>query len=287
MCSSPLIRLKEDCSAIMISARGVMIKKATITALIMVGCLTASSAFSWGPLGHRAICDVAWRAGDTVTKAKLAASAKRMGYKTFATACLWADHVRNKKRYDYLKPLHYMNVSRKLVRISRNSCRDAHLKKPRCVLSAINYYENRWRDKTLSQRQRDEALLLMSHFVGDIHQPLHVSFRDDRGGTLRRVIFEGKVISLHRLWDSNLLRCKGDTSWRKLGQNLHHQLRGQKALELSPLIWAQESYEITQRLYQNIKRPLAKSYCSEFNGIAVERLAMAGLRLSAMLSKPR
>ncbi len=255
--------------------------------LVLLSCFVANSAWSWGPLGHRAICDMAWRAGDAVTKDRLSASAKRMGYKTFATACLWPDHIRSKKKYDHLKPLHYMNVSRGLSEIPNNPCRDAHLKKPRCVLSAITYYEKRWRDKSLSLRQRDEALLLMSHFIGDIHQPLHVSFSDDRGGTLKRVIFNGKVISLHRLWDSNILRCKDNITWRKLGQNLYRQLRGQEVTQRSPLAWAQESYEATQKIYQNIQRPLPESYCSEFNKIAVDRLGIAGLRLSAVLSGPR
>jgi len=264
-----------------------MIKKAAMSAIILVGCLTANSVWAWGSLGHRAICDVAWQASDAAIKDRLSASVKRMGYKTFATACLWADHIRDQKPYDYVKPLHYMNVSRKLVKIPKDPCRDANLRRPRCVLSAIAYYQNRWQDKTLSQRERDEALLLLSHFIGDIHQPLHVSFRDDRGGTQKRVIFNGKVISLHRLWDSNLLRCKGNVSWRKLGQSLYRQPRDQKALETSPLVWAQESYEITQIIYQNIKRPLPASYCSEFNHIAVGRLAVAGLRLSAILSTTR
>lgn len=264
-----------------------MIKKATISATILVGCLVANPVWSWGSLGHRAICDVAWQASDAAIKDRLSASAKRMGYKTFATACLWPDHIRDQKRYDYLKPLHYMNVSRKRAAIPKDPCRDADLKRPRCVLSAIDYYKSRWRDSALSQRQRDEALLLVSHFIGDIHQPLHVSFRDDRGGTQKRVIFNGKVISLHRLWDSNLLRCKGNISWRRLGQSLYRQPRDQKALELSPLVWAQESYDITQVIYQNIKRPLPASYCSEFNHVAVERLAVAGLRLSATLSQSR
>jgi hypothetical protein len=33
-----------------------------------------------------------------------------------------------------------------------------------------------------SQAQKLASLKFLGHWVGDIHQPLHVSFEDDRGG---------------------------------------------------------------------------------------------------------
>lgn len=51
--------------------------------------------------------------------------------------------------------------------------------------------------KVLSSRDTADidrliALKSLGHWVGDIHQPLHVSFEDDRGGNNIRVSGAGK-----------------------------------------------------------------------------------------------
>ena len=37
-------------------------------------------------------------------------------------------------------------------------------------------------DHYLTFRERSEALWFIGHFVGDIHQPMHVGYPEDRGG---------------------------------------------------------------------------------------------------------
>ena len=49
------------------------------------------------------------------------------------------------------------------------------------------------------------ALKFLGHFVGDVHQPMHVSFQDDRGGN--SVDTTGVCGSnLHSAWDTCLLK---------------------------------------------------------------------------------
>ena len=141
--------------------------------LVIVGSLImASSAYSWGSLGHQVVCDIAWRSSAPAVQRQLASAAKRMGYKTFAESCTWADKIKSQSRYDYLKPLHYMNVERHDSHVRSAAC--INRQPPQCVISAIEYYFDEVNDTILSQKERDEALLLLSHFVADIHQPLHV-----------------------------------------------------------------------------------------------------------------
>jgi len=49
-----------------------------------------------------------------------------------------------------------------------------------------------------------EALKFLIHFVGDMHQPLHLCGRD-RGGNSDKVTFDGRVTNLHAVWDKNLI----------------------------------------------------------------------------------
>jgi len=47
--------------------------------------------------------------------------------------------------------------------------------------------------------------------VGDLHQPLHVGFLDDVGGTKTKVTFQVKVQTLHELWDGGMLDTESET----------------------------------------------------------------------------
>src|SRR5262245_39755523 len=69
----------------------------------------------------------------------------------------------------------------------------------KCVVTAIL---KDMRDLAFATDDKEQLLLLKSlgHWVGDIHQPLHVSFEDDRGGN--KVEVDGPCgRNLHGVWD--------------------------------------------------------------------------------------
>jgi hypothetical protein len=47
--------------------------------------------------------------------------------------------------------------------------------------------------------------------VGDIHQPLHAGFAEDRGGNSVDVRFNGRKEHLHLLWDTGLVELEDGT----------------------------------------------------------------------------
>lgn len=50
------------------------------------------------------------------------------------------------------------------------------------------------------------ALKFLVHFVGDISQPLHVSFKADEGGNLEHGHFCRRRASLHEIWDDEIIK---------------------------------------------------------------------------------
>jgi hypothetical protein len=64
------------------------------------------------------------------------------------------------------------------------------------------------KNKGVPERERVMALVLLIHFVGDLHQPLHnADHAGDGGGNGVNAdygIARGKRISLHRIWDNYL-----------------------------------------------------------------------------------
>ncbi|KAF9027594.1 phospholipase C/P1 nuclease [Hymenopellis radicata] len=79
----------------------------------------------------------------------------------------------------------------------------------------------------------NEALKFLVHFLGDLHQPLHLTGRD-RGGNGDKVLFGGRSTNLHSLWDSLLI----SKSLRTIPQNY-----------TKPLPSAAIEYNLRQTIY--------------------------------------
>jgi hypothetical protein len=61
------------------------------------------------------------------------------------------------------------------------------------------------------RNEKRTALRFVAHLVGDIHQPLHAGFAEDRGGNSVVVRFDGRKENLHSLWDTALVELEQGT----------------------------------------------------------------------------
>ena len=73
--------------------------------------------------------------------------------------------------------------------------------------------------------QRIKALKFIVHFLGDAHQPMHVSRVEDREGN-DQVRFNGLKTNLHSVWDSKLID-KQDLSYEQLAKEYDTATPGQ------------------------------------------------------------
>ena len=80
-----------------------------------------------------------------------------------------------------------------------------------CVDGAILNYTSqlqtgRYLGRALSAPLMNEALKFLIHYIGDSHQPLHVGFASDAGGNaLSGKFFAASSVTLHAVWDTNIL----------------------------------------------------------------------------------
>ena len=90
------------------------------------------------------------------------------------------------------------------------------------------------------------ALKFLGHFMGDIHQPLHVSFQDDRGGN--SVDTTGVCGSnLHSAWDTCLLKKAVGTNPLAAAFALEAEITDADRaawVAAGPMDWANESFAI-------------------------------------------
>ncbi|GAB2189296.1 S1/P1 nuclease [Sessilibacter sp. MAH1] len=253
--------------------------------------LHSHSVLAWGASGHAIVCEIAWQNLDSTTQEWIKPLYKEKGFETFAQSCNWADQIRSDHQYDYLGPMHYVNVPKDAKKFSEDNqiCGQKS-----CVTRAI--HDN---IKALNTQSGDQAqaLLLLGHFVGDIHQPLHVSYSEDWGGNKIQVMVAEHIHSdhlvesnLHAVWDTWLVEQNGFKKWKKSAKRLNQSINTDEKRDwrksLSPEQWASESYDQVLVIYKDVKNlpPLRKDYAQKNKAIIQERLQQAGIRLAEILN---
>jgi hypothetical protein len=200
---------------------------------------------------------------------------------------------------------HFLNVDRSVKQIPEEACGGD------CVLTGIAKHSHDLQTSTNDQ-DRAEALIFLGHSLGDVHQPLHVSYANDEGGNQIKPVtggfyplpkFNGKEsdLNLHAVWDGSIIRkAIAGPGWSAFAGDLHGKITpAQKTAWLAssePLAWAQESYDITT--LPNVQyckkktagcqpfgtgRVLKKDYQKKFEKDVDLRLEQGGTRLAALI----
>lgn len=157
----------------------------------------APQAFGWGKEGHRLIAHLAMQHLNGKAKAGVAQLLSQG--ETLDSIASWADEVRNQRRET--STWHYINIPLATPPGDwKPFCPETG-----CVISVIPEFIAKVKDTNLTTAQRGEALKFLVHFVGDMHQPLHVGDNGDRGGNDVQVVYLNRPTNLHSLWDTPIL----------------------------------------------------------------------------------
>jgi hypothetical protein len=240
------------------------------------------AAQAWGPEGHRAAA--------AVTAERLCLAATRevervLGEMSLAEASNWPDRIRGEARWAHTRDWHYINIADDAPFSALVEGEPGHGR----LMSAIRENLAVLADAQADDRRRREALGFVLHLVGDLHQPLHVGRSEDRGGNTITVHFDGREISLHRLWDGGLLRSAGlraDDYARSLAPLVELGAAGWEAGTLED--WAEESRRLRPWVYDFDARrrvpQISKRYAETGRQLTSLRLAQAGVRTAWLLN---
>jgi hypothetical protein len=112
------------------------------------------------------------------------------------------------------------------------------------VTEAIKKYAGQLGDPRLSKRKQWEAFAWLCHLVGDLHQPLHAGYRDDRGGNYVEVSYLGEAINLHQFWDRAVIReyLGPDGNWQKPPLSGNSLLTGKPWNPVETNAWTDQSH---------------------------------------------
>ena len=261
------------------------VSRRLLAAVALLGI--AHPAFAWGPQGHRVIAKVA---SDRLSPAAKTAVRELLHEgDNLADVANWADHEAY-DTYPDSAPWHYVNVPISAPRYDARYCG-----RRGCVVEKIKHYRNVLADRRSPKRERQHALLFLVHFVGDLHQPLHVGDHDDRGGNLTQIQFFDSGTNLHRLWDSDLIHRVGgnDHAWVERVKHTITPDTVEAWSRGSVEDWADDSLRAAKRAYAGPKKSptplvsgtqLGEDYVQMADPILREQMGRAAVRLANELN---
>lgn len=173
-----------------------------------------SPASAWGDSAHRIIGVSAVAMLDDSAHAAVVEILGGDSDEIIGEACSWPDTVRETPEWEWSAPMHYVNIPRTATHYDwERDCADGM-----CVTAAIVRYANELSRPELDPEQRWQAFAWLCHLVGDLHQPLHAGYRDDRGGNNVSVEYRGKTGNLHQFWDRFIIQDRLDTddNWERV-----------------------------------------------------------------------
>ncbi|HEV3216332.1 MAG TPA: S1/P1 nuclease [Vicinamibacterales bacterium] len=263
--------------------------KTTPYVLIAVLVLACANAHAWGAQGHRLVALIA--AG------RLAPTSRQnvawlLGDETLADVSSWADQYIEGNTQT--ARWHYLNIPPEATGYDRD--RDCPLqpdvaagtrndKWRDCAVDRILYSRARLADASLDRADRAIALKFLVHFVGDLHQPFH-ALGVERGGNGIPVSAFGSPYNLHSIWDSALIAHRGLDDLRYVAalEEEIKQNRWDAVPTGVPADWAVESFLLAKAALLPPHANVDEAYYRAEIPVIDKRLALAGLRLAALLN---
>jgi nuclease S1 len=248
---------------------------------VVVLFVSGSTSFGWGPEGHYVVARIAEL---NLTPRTKAAVAELLGKESLTDVATWADAIRKQPDYAWSGKLHGATVAGDAPAFKmKRDCADG------CAVSAIIRFTDTLEKPGADRKARIEALKFLVHFVGDVHEPIHVSSARQLSSHRNKIEFFSEPATLHVVWDALLIRHTGkapEAYAKELRAKITAAQLTEWSAETDPAVWANESYEMAMRFVYVLPDDgkLGQQYFDRSIPVVNERLSKAGVRLAARLN---
>lgn len=249
-----------------------------LTALLICYSTSRASNPDWGKTGHRTVGEIAESYLKNKTKRKISALLNGHGLAYIAT---FGDDIKSDKQYNKFYTWHFVNMPLdvKYQDSEKNSEGDVVTGIEKCKAMLI--------DPNTTKEEKVFYLKLLVHFIGDLHQPMHVGRKEDRGGNDVKVKWFGSKTNLHSVWDSKMLDSY-DMTYTELANNTDKLSKVQvQNLQKGTIIdWVNDTHINAVTAYKSVEnnRDLAYSYNYKYLAMARTQLQKGGIRLAKVLN---
>lgn len=231
----------------------------------------------WGRTGHYITGEIAQTHLTERTKQIIE---DILGTSTWEEATVWMDLVRRTPSYRHTADWHWVTIPDGMTyeESEKNPNGD--------VIEALERTIAQLKAGELDGEDKRDAIRVVIHLIGDMHQPLHVGRGDDRGGNDIRVVFLGRNTNLHSLWDTGMIESWG-IGYQEFAAGINFATPELISEWQSTGIreWAMESVSFRNAVY-NLPEDLVIGweYRNKNFPIVEKRLLQAGVRIAGVLN---
>lgn len=252
--------------------------KLIVYAFLLLGLQVSANNFDWGQTGHRTVAQIA--------ESYLTNKAKRnikkiLDGQSLEFVSTFADEIKSDKKYGKFYTWHYVNMPFNIdyEHSEKNPNGD--------LVTGITKCKEVLLDKYASKEDKVFYLKMLIHFMGDLHQPLHVGRSEDKGGNDIQVRWFTDGTNLHSVWDSKMIDSYQMT-YTELAENVPVLSKKQiKFLQDGSIVdWVNETHQLAIKVYDSaeVGEKLSYKYMYDNFGLVQSQLKVAGIRLAKVLN---
>lgn len=254
-----------------------------IFAFVFMGNFSTSSGSEsevvWGNTGHRAVGEIATKHLSKRTQRKIN---DLLNGQSLAMVSTFGDDIKSDKAFRKYSVWHYVNLN------DNDTYQSSTKNAKGDLVTGIEKCKQVLLDKNASKEDKAFHLKMLVHFIGDLHQPMHVGRVSDRGGNDFQVNWFNRGTNMHRVWDSQMIDSFNMT-YTELASNTAVLSKAQiKELQKGSVVeWANESKGLAQMIYGSAKTGEKLSYRYMYDHFQTVRsqLQKGGIRLAKVLNE--
>lgn len=244
--------------------------------LSIILILFCQSLFGWGKTGHRIVGEVA---ETYLTKNAKLQIKKILGHHDLAYVSNWADEIKSDPNWSHAWDWHFCTIP--------NGESYEHGKYKGEAIEKVNEFISALKNKKTPLEEKRIALKFLVHLVGDLHQPLHVGRKNDKGGNDIKVKWFWEETNLHSIWDSKLIDHQ-QLSYTEYTEFLLMNMDRGNIREWQGdtlMTYVYESQQYRDQCYDFSEDNLKWEYFYKNHALLDLRLVQAGARLSGTLNR--
>lgn len=249
--------------------------------LLLAGtfAFTIPAALGWGQKGHDTVAAIAER---HLTPATAHALDSILDGRSIVYWANWLDNASHTPKYSYSKTWHYKNVD------ADQTFDSAPVHAKGDVVTALNREIGILMNPAESASERNLAVKMIVHLVGDLHQPMHLGHYSDLGGNKHEIKFFDSKTNLHTTWDSRLPEAGHKWSYTEWADQLDRiDEKQRKEIAAGDIAdWARETYEICKLVYEATPKgsTVSYDYIADWTPVVEQQFLRGGIRLAEVLN---
>lgn len=239
---------------------------------------STEDTFFWGQNGHRATGKIAEKHLTRKAKRKID---KLLKGESLAFVSTYADEIKSDRKYSKYYTWHYINMN------LDESYADSEKNEKGDLVTGIETCIKVLKNENSTEKDQVFHLKMLIHLIGDLHQPMHIGKKEDKGGNDFQVQWFGRGTNLHSVWDTKMIE-DFNMSYLELASNAQELSKKQiTAIEKGTVVdWVNEVHQLTNKVYLSTKvgENLRYRYSYLYFNTVRTQLQKGGIRLAKVLN---